>query len=118
MRAKLRIMPQERAGLVMPGKNPQAYFLVAAKQSLQNEFPAALEALNKGLSMQPTNLLCRFNHGVICFKLGLMHEARNDFQMVSTLYQKELAGHFNLGLSQFQLGQYKQALVTFELVTN
>ena len=68
--------------------------------------------------MQPTNLLCRFNHGVLCFKLGLIVEACNDFKMVSAIHQKELAGHFNLAICLSQLGQYKQALETLELITS
>lgn len=44
------------------------------------------------------------------FKLGLLVEAKNDFQMVSTLYKKELTGHFNHALCLYQLGKYPQAL--------
>ena len=116
LRVKLRIMPQERAGLIKPGKNSQYYFIKAARLSLRNEFPLAIEALNKGLAKDTTNLLCRFNHGAICFKLGLIIEARNDFQMVSALYKKELAGHFNYGLCLYQLGQYKEAKDALELI--
>ena len=44
------------------------------------------------------------------FKLGLIVEAKNDFQMVSSLYNKELSGHFNHALCLYQLGEYAAAL--------
>ena len=38
--------------------------------------------------------------------------------MVSAIHQRELAGHFNLAICLSQLGQYKQALATLELITS
>jgi tetratricopeptide (TPR) repeat protein len=118
MRVKLRILPQKRAGLIQPGKNPKYYFLVAARFSLRNEYALAIEYLNKGLALDSTNLLCRFNHGAIAFKLGLIIEATNDFQMISAIYKKELAGHFNYALCLYQQGSYKEAKDTLDLIVN
>lgn len=50
------------------------------------------------------------------YKLGLIVEAMNDFQMISILYQKEQAGHFNLALCQYQLGKYAEGLDTIEVL--
>ena len=50
------------------------------------------------------------------YKLGLIVEAMNDFQMISTLYQKEQTGHFNLALCQYQLGKYAEGLATIDVL--
>ena len=116
VRAKLRIMPQERVGLFVIGKDPDFFFVKAAKQSLNNEYTHAIESLDKGLKINPFHLPCRFNHGVLMFKLGLLNKARFDFMVVSCKYPKEWMGHFNYGLVLFQLGYYNEAMEPLELI--
>lgn len=116
MRQKIRLMPQTRVRHLGSGKNPDFYFLKAAKQSLNNELTNAIESLNKGLAINPSHLLCKFNHGVLMYKLGLLSQARSDFQMISALYKKEFAGHYNFGMTLFQLGLYKEALDALDLI--
>ena len=36
---KIRVMQQHRLKFVIPGKNPEYYFLEASKQALRNEIP-------------------------------------------------------------------------------
>lgn len=50
------------------------------------------------------------------FKLGLMSQARFDFEMLSPLYPKELAAHFNLALTLLQLGEYDKALEAADII--
>ena len=78
LRIRLRVMPLARAPLTI-GKNSDFYFIEACKLSLKNDLPSALEMLTRGLDLKPTHFLCRFNHGVLMFKLGLLQEAISDF---------------------------------------
>jgi tetratricopeptide (TPR) repeat protein len=50
------------------------------------------------------------------FKLGLMSQARRDFEMLSPRYPKELAAHFNLALTLLQLGEYDKALDAADII--
>ena len=43
------------------------------------------------------------------FKLGLLRQAKFDFEMVAKDYPKELTTHFNLALTHLQLGDYAAA---------
>ena len=43
------------------------------------------------------------------FKLGLLRQAKFDFEMVANDYPKELTTHFNLALTHLQLGDYAAA---------
>lgn len=117
-RSKLRLMPKSKVNNFMIGKTPDFYFLKAAKQSQNNELTHAIETLNKGLELKSNHLLCRFNHGVLMYKLGLMIQAKNDFQMLSCLYKKEFAAHYNYGLTLFQLGLYEKAIAALSLIVN
>ena len=106
---RIKVIPIERIGYIIPGKNPNYYFLMAAKQALVNELTLAIETTNKGLIVDPQHLYCRFLHGVLMFKLGLLVDAESDFRTVSKLHPKELAGHYNHALCLFQMGQYYEA---------
>ena len=46
---------------------------------MNNELTHAIESLEKGLAIKPTHLPCRFNHGVLMFKLGMLYHAKYDF---------------------------------------
>ena len=48
------------------------------------------------------------------FKLGLLHQAKLDFEMVCLEHPKEFMAHFNHFLCLFQLGQYEQAKTSIE----
>jgi hypothetical protein len=57
------------------GMNSDYYFIEASKKSIRGELTSAIELLNRGLNLDPTHFLCRFNHGVLLFKFGLICEA-------------------------------------------
>lgn len=97
LRIRLRVMPISRAPLVH-GKNSDFYFVEAAKVSLKGQFCEAIYILMKGLELKPTHFLCRFNHGVLLFKLGLINLALEDFTMLINLYPKEPFPYYNLAL--------------------
>lgn len=78
LRIRLRIMPISRAPLAQ-GKTPDYYFREAAKDSLSGDLTKAIERLKRGLMINPDHFLCRFNHGVLMFKQGLILEACEDF---------------------------------------
>jgi len=79
IRIRLRIMPISRAPLAQ-GKTPDYYFVEAAKKSLSGDLTSAVESLKRGLIINPKHFICRFNHGVLMFKFGLIREARKDFE--------------------------------------
>lgn len=43
------------------------------------------------------------------FKIGLISQAKADFEMILNKYPKELIIKYNYALTLFQLGQYKQS---------
>jgi tetratricopeptide (TPR) repeat protein len=59
--------------------NSDFYFLEAAKKSLRGELCQAIDLLKRGLIMTPDHYECRFNHGVLMLKFGLIKEAVEDF---------------------------------------
>ena len=85
LRIRLRVMPMSRAPLssqMQGGKNADFYFVEAGKLALKNDLTKALEFLKRGLELKPRHVFCRFNEGVILFKLGLIVEAGKDFEML------------------------------------
>lgn len=74
IRIKLRIMPISRAPN-SSGRTAYYYFIQAGKLSLQGDITNAIDMLKRGLELEPNHLLCRFNHGVLMFKMGLIIEA-------------------------------------------
>ena len=73
MRLKILVMPYHDANPV--GKNADYFFLKGFKCAIAEEFANAMASYLKGLSIKNNHLLCRFNLGVILFKLGLFDEA-------------------------------------------
>lgn len=81
LRIRLRVIPISKAPFASSsGKNADFYFIEAGKLGLKNDLTKALEFLKRGLELKPEHYLCRFNHGVVLFKLGLIVEATKDFQ--------------------------------------
>lgn len=109
LRIKLRVMPISRAPLAQ-GKNADFYFVEACKIGLRGDLTEAIEMLKKGLELKPQHYLCRFNHAVILFKLGLVNEASSDFEMLIKINPKEPAAFYNLAICYIQTGKYQEAI--------
>ena len=90
-------MPSGRAPTTI-GKNSDYYFIEASKLSLKGDLPSAIEMLKKGLELKPNHYLCRFNHGVLLFKLGLIQEAKEDFEFLDKQNSKEPLSSYNLAV--------------------
>ena len=71
IRIKLRVMPINRVPQTQ-GMNSDYYFKEAAKKSLAGDLTHGIELLKRGLLLKPNHFLCRFNHGVLMFKFGLV----------------------------------------------
>ena len=97
-------MPISRAPLVQ-GKTPDFYFIEAAKKSLSGDLTHAIELLKRGLLIKPNHFLCRFNHGVLMFKMGLIKEAATDFESLINAKQKDPWVYFNLATCLISLGK-------------
>ncbi len=59
--------------------NSDHYFIEAGKKAMRGELTSAIDFLKRGLAITPNHYLCRFNHGVLLFKFGLIVEASSDF---------------------------------------
>ena len=75
-------MPISRVAVVK-GINSDFYFIEAAKKAGRGELTSAIEMLIRGLNLDPNHFLCRFNHGVVLFKFGLICEAADDFKILT-----------------------------------
>ena len=106
-------MPATRAPKVQ-GKTPDYYFIEASKHGVANNLTLAIESLHKGLAINRNHLYCRFTHGVLMFKLGLLSQAKFDFELIADAYPKEKILKFNHALTLLQLGKYGEALKVLE----
>jgi len=105
IRIRLRIKPISSAPLAQ-GKTPEFYFLEAAKKSLSGNLLSAIELLKRGLMINPNHGLCRFNHGVLMFKFGLIRNAKEDFEALTVHPHgcKDPWVFYNLAICLIQLG--------------
>ena len=97
LRIRLRVMPISRAPLVK-SKNSDFYFVEAGKLGLRGDLTLAIELLKRGLELKHDHFLCRFNHGVIMFKFGLVQEAAHDFYYLTQKYPREPWAYFNYAI--------------------
>ena len=81
LRIRLRVMPISVAPL-NNGRNADFFFVEAGKISVKGDLTKAIELLRRGLELKPNHFLCKFNHGVLLFKLGLVLEATAEFKEV------------------------------------
>jgi tetratricopeptide (TPR) repeat protein len=103
IRIRLRVLPSNRVPNTQ-GKTADYYFREAAKKSLAGELTYGIEMLKKGLLLNPNHMQCRFNHGVLLFKFGLIKEALNDFETIVRNHpRKELWAHYNRAICLIQL---------------
>jgi len=63
--------------------NSDFFFREAAKKSLRGDITHAIDLLKRGLLMTPGHYQCRFNHGVLMFKFGLVKEGLEDFKKLT-----------------------------------
>jgi len=106
IRIRLRIMPSDRVESTQ-GKTAAYYFKEAAKKSMAGELTYGIEYLKKGLLNNPNHIPCRFNHGVLLFKFGLIKEALSDFDKILKQQENhprpELWAYFNHAICLIQL---------------
>ena len=73
-------MPFKEANPI--GKNADYFFLKGFKCMMSEEYTQALFFYQKGLEIKRDHLLCRFNLGVILFKLGLYEESLSQYDIL------------------------------------
>jgi tetratricopeptide (TPR) repeat protein len=101
LRVRLRVMPINRAPITI-GKNSDFYFIEGSKLGLKGDLPKALEFLKRGLEIKPNHYLCRFNHGVILFKLGFIIESTKDFESLLEKNPNDPIIAYNLAVAYVQ----------------
>jgi tetratricopeptide (TPR) repeat protein len=103
IRIRIRVMPTGRVPNTQ-GKTADYYFKEAAKKSVAGELTYGIELLKKGLLINPNHMQCRFNHGVLMFKFGLVREALEDFETIVRNHpRKELWAYYNRAICLIQL---------------
>lgn len=112
IRMKIRVLPIHR----VPNMTTQFIYIKAGMQCIQNKLESAMKLLNIGLQQCNNTFLYTFTHGTIMFKLGFMEKALHDFNHALILHPKDPIVHFNLALTQFQMGRYKEANETLNSV--
>ena len=103
LRIKLRIMPVSRAPHCK-GMNADYYFIEAGKIATRGDLTIAIDLLKRGLALTPGHFFCRFNLGVLYFKFGLVVEAAQQFQQLTTTHAHEAMAHYNLAVCLSQMG--------------
>lgn len=84
--------------------NSDYYFIEAGKKSMRGDLPKAIELLKRGLQNTPDHYLCKFNHGVLMFKFGLIVEACCDYKHLTEKYPEKSLPFFNLSVCLLQMG--------------
>lgn len=97
LRIRLRVMPISKAP-VTNGKNADFYFIEAGKLSLKGDLTKAIDMLKRGLQLKPNHYLCRFNHGAVLFKLGLILEAAKDYEGLLQQHPSDSCAAYNLSV--------------------
>jgi predicted Zn-dependent protease len=115
IRMKFKVKTIEDA-TVTSGKGPEHYFIQAMKYCERNMIPQAIDESRKGLMIKPDHLQCRFNHGVLMFKLGLIKQSESDFQMLVDTKTKDPGAYYNLAIVKMQQGNYNAALTMIQTV--
>jgi tetratricopeptide (TPR) repeat protein len=109
MRLKILVMPYSEANPV--GKNADYFFIKGFKYSVTEDYAHAMAAYLKGLDIKSDHLLCRFNLGVILFKLGLYHEASSQYSILASQgYSDRTFVMYNKALSELQAAQHEKTL--------
>jgi tetratricopeptide (TPR) repeat protein len=99
MRLKILVMPPKDANPV--GKNADYFFLKGFKYSISEDYANSMSSYLKGLAIKSDHLLCRFNLGVILFKLGLFEESVSQYQtLVKQGYGERPVVLYNKAISE------------------
>ena len=117
LRLKVLVLPYQDANPV--GKNADYFFLKGFKYTTCEEYSNAMSSYLKGLEIKEDHLLCRFNLGVILFKLGLYEEAVAQYEtLVKQGYGNRNVVLYNKALSELQSGKYALSIETSQLCIN
>lgn len=113
IRSNIRMLPYGNIHM-SNGRSAQFYYIEACIHALRNDLTFAIQSLHTGLRLEPTNLHCRFTHGVLMFKLGLLSQAEFDFEVCTRLHPRERLCFFNYALTLLQRNRKEHALEVIE----
>ncbi|CDW79852.1 tpr repeat-containing protein [Stylonychia lemnae] len=109
LRLKVLVIPFKDANPI--GKNADYFFLKGFKYQTNEEYANALHSYQKGLEIKHNHLLCRFNLGVILFRLGLFEEAYLQYEkLISLGYHERTVVLYNKILCAVQIGRFNEAV--------
>jgi len=89
--------------------------LAACFQKLKRH-PAAMAALNKALSLDPSNEIALFEKGKLALELGQLEEASQSYERFLSHHPGDVQGLFNYGLAKQKSADFPFAKKVFEKV--
>ncbi|MCE2773562.1 MAG: tetratricopeptide repeat protein [Bacteroidetes bacterium] len=78
------------------------------------KYDAAIELLDKGISMYPYMYLLHYNKGLVYYNMKKYAEAQKAFQSAITVNPYHASSHFMLGKSAIEQGRVIPAILSFE----
>lgn len=83
------------------------------------DYQAALNAYEEGINEYPkSSYNCKFNKGVILFKLGLFKEALGIYRQIYREEPLDKRICYNKAISEIQNGMYNQSIFTIDSYVN
>mmetsp|Transcript_33709 Transcript_33709/g.32733 ORF Transcript_33709/g.32733 Transcript_33709/m.32733 type:complete len:185 (+) Transcript_33709:221-775(+) len=87
------------------------HFIQGLKSMLKRDYGLALNSFDRGIQEQPRNSFnCKFNKGVVLFKLGLFQEALLIYRELSKIDRLDKRVAFNRAVCEIQNGRYKHCI--------
>ena len=97
-RLKVRVFSTARARIV--GKNADYFFVEGVKRLYEGkeDYHEAYRLFRRGLSVKEDHLFCKFNLGVVLFKLGLFIDSYREYEELSQLYPTNSWVFYNMSV--------------------
>lgn len=97
-------------------KSIEAYNLLGIIDSNVRDYPAALDAFHKALSLAPNSIKTHNNLGDLYIAVNQMSDAEKEFRTVLRLAPADAEGNYNLGVLLMTKGAPAEAIPHFERV--
>eukprot|EP00347_Sterkiella_histriomuscorum_P011112 403373711 len=119
LRLKLMMVPLSDIPNQFTKQGSDFHFIKGIKLQLMKELQAALNSYEEGILQYPqSSFNCKFNKGVILFKLGMFKEALRIYQQIVREEPLDKRIAYNKSLCEIQIGLYSQAIFTIDSYVN
>ena len=115
MRIKLMMVTLNEISNQYTKQGSDYHFVKGFKYQSNHDHQNALNAYEQGLREYPNSSFnCKFNIGVILFKLGLFKEALQCYQDLEKIEPLDKRICYNKAISELQNGKYNQCIITID----